>query len=134
MAYIFVLAAVLAAIPILILFKVNLEKLKENPEARGKVQNNFMVGIAVSEIIPILLIIYGFVNMEQAAGMEELYIPGLIILFVMAFSIGFIFLQKNIDVVPEIKSLINSFAMVSMPLTIAVPMISFIALFLMAPQ
>jgi F0F1-type ATP synthase membrane subunit c/vacuolar-type H+-ATPase subunit K len=133
MPYIFVAAAALAVIPILILFKINVEKLKENPEVRGKVQTNFMIGVAVSEIIPIILIIFGFVNMEQAANIEELYIPGLIILFIMAFSVFFIFLQKNVGVDPAARTVINAFSIVSIPLSTAIPIISLIALFLMAP-
>ncbi|MFA1822488.1 hypothetical protein ACDX78_20390 [Virgibacillus oceani] len=133
MPYIFVAAAVLAVIPIIILFKVNVEKLKENPESQGKVQTNFMIGIAVSEVIPLILIIFGFVNMEQAASIEELFIPGLIVLFTIAFSIFFIFLQKNVGVDPATKKVINSFSMVSIPLSTAIPTVSLIALFLMAP-
>jgi F0F1-type ATP synthase membrane subunit c/vacuolar-type H+-ATPase subunit K len=133
MPYIFVAAAVLAVIPILILYKVNVEKLKEKPESQGKVQTNFMIGIAVSEVIPLILIVFGFVNLEQAANIEELFIPGLIVLFTIAFSIFFIFLQKNIGVDPETKKVINSFSMVSVPLATAIPTISLIALFLMMP-
>jgi F0F1-type ATP synthase membrane subunit c/vacuolar-type H+-ATPase subunit K len=133
MPYIFVAAAALAVIPILILFKVNVEKLKENPEVRGKVQTNFMIGVAVSEAIPIILIVFGFVNMEPVGSMEELYIPGLIIMFIMAFSVFFIFLQKNVGVDTATKAVINAFSIVSIPLSTAIPLISLIGLLLMAP-
>lgn len=134
MPYLFVAAAALAVIPILILYKINVEKLKEDPEARGKVQTNFMIGVAVSEVIPIILIIYGFVNMESVANMAELYIPGLIVLFIMSFAISFIFLQKKVDVRPETKTLVHSFSMVSIPLSTAIPLISLVGLILMMPQ
>ncbi|GAB3789550.1 hypothetical protein [Virgibacillus kimchii] len=134
MPYLFVAAAALAVIPILILYKINVEKLKKDPEARGKVQTNFMIGVAVSEVIPIILIIYGFVNMESVANMAELYIPGLIVLFIMSFAISFIFLQKKVDVRPETKTLVHSFSMVSIPLSTAIPLISLVGLILMMPQ
>jgi F0F1-type ATP synthase membrane subunit c/vacuolar-type H+-ATPase subunit K len=134
MPYIFAAAALLAVIPILILYKKNLEKLKEDPGSSGKVQQNFMIGVAVSEIIPILLIIFGFVNMERVSSITELYIPGLIVLLALSYSISFILWQKSMDVQAENKAVIHSFSMVSIPITTAIPFISLVGLILMLPQ
>ncbi len=131
--YLFVAAAALAVIPILILFKINVEKLKENPEERGKVQTNFMIGVAVSEIIPIILIVFAFMNSEAVNTVEELYLPGIIIMFIMLFSVFFIFLQKNVGTEPAAKTVINAFSLVSIPLSTAIPFMSLIGLFIMVP-
>ncbi|PAV31312.1 hypothetical protein CIL05_01275 [Virgibacillus profundi] len=131
--YIFVAAAILAVIPILVIFKVNMDKLKEDPSQRGKIQTRFMIGIALSEAIPILLIVWGFMEMSAVSSMGELYIPGIIIIFLMAFAVFFIFLQKNVGVEPKAKETINSFAMVSIPIVLAFPVIALVSLFMMLP-
>lgn len=131
--YIFVAAAVLAVIPILVLFKVNMEKLKEDPKQREKIQTRFMIGVALSEAIPILLIVWGFIEVAPVSSMEELYIPGIIVIFIMVFAAFFIFLQKSVGVAPEAKQTINSFAMVSIPIAMAIPIIALVSLFTMMP-
>ncbi|WP_060678165.1 hypothetical protein [Virgibacillus halodenitrificans] len=131
--YIFVAAAVLAVIPILILYKIHSSKLKEDPSLRDKVQTKFMIGIAISEAIPILLIVYGFINLEPVQTISALYIPFLIVLFLMAYTVFFILVNKRIDVTPESEETVNAFAMVSLPLSMSMPLIALVSLFLMMP-
>ncbi|MFD2627979.1 hypothetical protein [Oceanobacillus kapialis] len=133
MAYYFVAAAALAAIPLLILFKVLVSKLKENPESLANIQQKFFMGVAISEAIPLLLIIYGYINLEPVDSIQELYIPGIIILFIMAYAIFFIFLQKNVDVTPEAKPTVQSFTFISIALAMSVPIIALVSLFMMVP-
>ncbi|WHX26056.1 hypothetical protein QNH47_18275 [Virgibacillus halodenitrificans] len=130
--YIFVAAAVLAVIPILILYKIHSSKLKEDPSLRDKVQTKFMIGIAISEAIPILLIVYGFIKLEPVQTISALYIPFLIVLFLMAYTVFFILVNKRIDVTPESEETVNAFAMVSLPLSMSMPLIALVSLFLMA--
>lgn len=131
--YIFVAAAVLAVIPILILYKIHSSKLKEDPSLRDKVQTKFMIGIAISEAIPILLIVYGFIKLEPVQTISALYIPFLIVLFLMAYTVFFILVNKRIDVTPESEETVNAFAMVSLPLSMSMPLIALVSLFLMMP-
>ncbi|MCG1028167.1 hypothetical protein [Virgibacillus halodenitrificans] len=131
--YIFVAAAVLAVIPILILYKIHSSKLKEDPSLRDKVQTKFMIGIAISEAIPILLIVYGFIKLEPVQTISALYIPFLIVLFLMAYAVFFILVNKRIDVTPESEETVNAFAMVSLPLSMSMPLIALVSLFLMMP-
>ncbi|OZU88389.1 hypothetical protein CIL03_12130 [Virgibacillus indicus] len=131
--YIFALAAVLAVIPILVIFKVFLDKLKRDPSQQGKVQSRFMIGVALSELIPILLVIWGFIELTPVSSIGELLLPGLIVIFLMVFAVFFIFLQKSVDVEPEAKAIVNSFAMIGIPITMAFPIIALVSLFLMMP-
>ncbi|APC49701.1 hypothetical protein BME96_16565 [Virgibacillus halodenitrificans] len=131
--YIFVAAAVLAVIPILILYKIHSSKLKEDPSLRDKVQTKFMIGIAISEAIPILLIVYGFIKLEPVQTISALFIPFLIVLFLMAYAAFFILVNKRIDVTPESEETVNAFAMVSLPLSMSMPLIALVSLFLMMP-
>ncbi|MBP1971515.1 F0F1-type ATP synthase membrane subunit c/vacuolar-type H+-ATPase subunit K [Virgibacillus natechei] len=133
MAYIFVVAAVLAVIPILFLFKKNLEKLKEDPTQVNKVQINFMIGVAVSEIIPILLMVYGFIELSPVEEVSELYIPGFIILLFMGMAVFFINSQRRVDVEDHARNTVNSFATISIALVNAIPIMALVGIFMMAP-
>src|SRR5699024_7788179 len=78
--YIFVIATIVAIVPILIISKIAMGRIKENPEQREKIYSQFFIGIALSESIPLILIVYGFANLSPVASIEELYAPGLIII------------------------------------------------------
>ncbi|WP_163969540.1 hypothetical protein [Oceanobacillus halotolerans] len=130
---IFVLAAVLAVIPILAIVKVNLERIKENPEKVEKARTNLFIGVAISETIPILLIVYGLITMTPVGTMEELYLPGLIIIVLMAFAAFFIFLQRSVGTNDETKGIVTNFSLISLVLVNAIPIISLVGLFMMAP-
>jgi F0F1-type ATP synthase membrane subunit c/vacuolar-type H+-ATPase subunit K len=132
-AYYFVAAAVLAALPILTLYKVLVGKLKEEPTAQANIQQKFFIGVALSETIPLLLIVFGYINLTPVNSMEELYIPGLIVLFIMAYAAFFIFLQRNVDVTPEAKPIVQSFTLISLALALGVPIIALVSLFMMMP-
>ncbi|KNE21580.1 hypothetical protein KM914_09150 [Virgibacillus pantothenticus] len=131
--YVFVAAAALAMIPILALFKINVEKLKQDPSLQARVQNNMMIGVAISEGLPILLIVYGFSQMESVAEISELYTPAIILLFLVIFAVFFIFLQKKVDVPEEAKAMVTQFSLISTFLVLAIPIISIVALFMMLP-
>ncbi|MFD1851637.1 hypothetical protein [Oceanobacillus bengalensis] len=131
--YIFVLAAAIAVFGITTVFRVNINKIKENPELLQKAQTNLFIGAALSESIPILLIVYGFIKMEQVSSIEELFIPAIIILFLMAYAVITVLLQSKIDVDEDKKGLIRSFSFIGIALINAIPIISLVALFMMAP-
>lgn len=89
-AYVFVAAAALAVIPIIFFFKISMEKLKENPAERDKIQVNFFKWVAISETLPIVLIVFGFMNLTSASSIEQLYSPGLLVILLMGFAALFI--------------------------------------------
>ncbi|MUK89697.1 hypothetical protein GMD78_15110 [Ornithinibacillus sp. L9] len=131
--YVFSLAAVLAVVPMLIVFKINIEKLKENPENIGKLQTNFFIGAAISEAIPLILIVFGIANMETVAATDELLIPGIIVILTMVIGSFFVFLQRSVGVPEELKEQVTTFAMVGVALINAIPIISIVSLMMMAP-
>lgn len=131
--YAFVVAAVLAVLPILILFKIMIERIKENPENIGKIQVQFFIGVALSEILPLILIVYGFANIETVASAEEIYLPIIITLLMVGFANFFIFLQRLVDVEEDMKNAIFTFSAISMALTSSIPIVSILALFTMMP-
>lgn len=131
--YIFVIATVLAIVPLLIIFKVSIERIKEEPTHAGKAQQHFMIGAALSEIIPIIIIIYGFANITSVEAINELYLPGIIVLLLTSVSGFFIFLQSLVDVKEETKQVVTSFTMISLALMTSIPIVSIVGLVLMMP-
>lgn len=133
-AYLFAAAAVLAVLGILFVFKRNVDILKKDPDLITKVNNKLFIGVAISEAIPIVLIIIGFVTMETVSNISELMVPGVIIIMTMVFAIIFILLQTRIDVDEKSKSTVNSFGMITIALANAIPLISIAGLFMMMPS
>ena len=131
--YIYVLAAAIAVFGILIVFKINVEKIKENPDQREKAQQNFFIGAAISESLPIILLIFGIISMETATSMEELYLPAIIIIMLMAFAVFFIFLQRTVGVDAKSKEVIKIFSFIGIAMANAVPIIALMFLFMAAP-
>lgn len=131
--YIFVGATIFAIIPILIIFKILIGKVKENPNQTSMFLSHFLVGAALSETIPIILIIYGFVNLTPVDHIDDLYMPAIIILLTIGAAIFFILLQKSVDTDDRNKASVNQFIILSLALTFAIPFISIIALMLMIP-
>lgn len=131
--YLFVMATIVSVIPILFIFKITVERMKDDPSLIQKAQIQFFLWVAILEIIPIILIIYGMANIESVSRIEELYMPGIIILLVSGFAALFIFLQRTFDVEEDLKETMNMFAMISLAMTNAIPIMSIVSLFLMMP-
>lgn len=133
--YIFVAAAVIAVIPMLIIFKVTIERIKEDtsPETRKKATTHFFIGVFLSEVIPLILFIYGFANLAPADRIEDLFVPGLIIILTMVISGFFIFLQRTFDVPAELKDQLNVFATIGFAVTNTIPILTIVGLVMMIP-
>lgn len=131
--YIFVIATIVAVLPILFIFKITVERVKENPNLKEKALIQFFIWVAIIETVPILLIVFGMMNLESVPRMEELYMPGIIIILTAGFAALFIFLQRTFDVEEELKEFMNTSAMICLALANAIPLISIVALFLMMP-
>lgn len=132
--YIFVIAAVLAVIPILFVYKITMERIKENPGVVAKAQTHFFIGVALSEVIPIILIVFGMANLVPVNNTEELFLPAIIIFLLIGFSTLFIFLQRAFDVEKEAKEAVHTFAMISFAISNAIPIVALVSLFMMMPQ
>ncbi|WP_010648290.1 hypothetical protein [Oceanobacillus massiliensis] len=129
--YIFAAAAVIAVIGIIIVFKINLDKIKENPNLMEKAQTNFFIGVAISESLPLILIIYAFINIqEEPVPVDELYIPALIVIMMMVFAAFFIFLQQKVDVEEGQKQQVISFSMIALALANSIPIIALVMMFM----
>ncbi|MGJ9458156.1 hypothetical protein [Oceanobacillus sp. CF4.6] len=127
--YLFTAAAIIAVIGIIMVFKINMDKIKENPEQLEKVQTNFFIGVALCESIPIILIVFALINAEPVP-MEELYIPAAIVMMMMVFAAFFIFLQRNVDVAEDQKQRVNNFSLIALMLANAIPIVALVMMFI----
>lgn len=130
-AYIFVAAAIIAVIPVLFIVKVNVNKLIADPEQINSVQKHFFIGVALSKIIPVILLIFGIVKLTPVTDYSELYIPWFIILATVLFGLYFISSQKKLAVGDQEKMAINTLVTIARPLIFSIPLMAAIFLFMM---
>src|SRR5699024_9928139 len=108
--YIFVVATLLLVIQLVFSFNISVKWMIENTEQFIKTPVYFFIWVAMIETIPIILIVFGMMNITPVQTMEELHTPGLIILLLMGFAIFFIFLQRTFDVTDDMKHSLHQFA------------------------
>ncbi|KRG11135.1 hypothetical protein ABB05_13870 [Lederbergia galactosidilytica] len=131
--YLFAIASIIAVLSMVITFKIHLDKLKVNPEKRAEIQTKFFIGVAISEVIPLILVVSGFATMQPIQDMSVLFVPFLFILFSILIGPSFIFLQTKVDVTEDMKSIVMSFAMIALSLTMSIPIVSLVGLFIQMP-
>lgn len=130
-AYIFVAAAVLAVIPFSIVFKVHTNKLIESPEEINTIFKNFFIGVALTKIVPVILLVYGIIKLTDGVEISTLYIPWLIIIIVSIAGYSIVSAQKNLDVNEQTQVAINTLTTIARPLLFSIPIMSAIFIFLM---
>ncbi|MUV37347.1 hypothetical protein JNUCC1_01153 [Lentibacillus sp. JNUCC-1] len=133
MPYLFVAAAAVAVLTITGVYKVLIDKLKLKPENAQKLQTQFFIGVAVAEVIPIVLIILGFNQLESVGSVSELYLPGAIVVILMLFAVVFMFLQRAVGVNEESRTAVTLMTMIGIALVMAIPIISIVGLLLLLP-
>lgn len=129
--YYFVLAVLIAVIGISVNFKFHIDKMKDNPTDQGKIQTKFFIANAIIEIIPIILVVWGFMNTRPVSSTADLLIPIAITIIATLFGVLFIFLQSKVDVTEEIKAFIRSFTFIGLMMILAFPIIAIVAMLLM---
>lgn len=133
-SYYFVIATVLAVLPIAFIYKITLERLIDKPDSSDTLQMDFFKWVAIAEILPIIFAIIGFMNLEPVGTMNELIFPGLLVVVLMMFGIAFIVMQRFAGIPDDLKMIINTLTMIGVMLINSIPLISIVALFLMAPR
>lgn len=130
----YVVAALMAVLGVVFFYKMNVEKLKENPDNAPKIHTSFFIGVAASEVIPIGFLILALVTIDPIYSVSDVILPAVLIGLIMVFSIFFIFMQRSIGVPEESKQTINQFSMIALAMSMAVPILSIVFLFLTIGQ
>lgn len=130
-AYLFVTAAIIAVVSVLVILKVNIRKLIDNPKQFPVVQKHFFIGVGVSKIIPVVLLILGIVKLSPVEDISDLYIPWLLIIITVGLGLSYISSQKNLDVDEDRKIAIHTLTTIARPLLFSLPLTAALFLFLM---
>lgn len=130
-AYIFVAAAVFAVVPLVIILKMTINKLIKNPKDINAIFRRFFIGVALSKIVPIILLIFGMIKMTKGMDISNLYIPWAIIFIVLAYSVSFISGQKNLDVPKGTQVQVDTLTSIAKPLLFSIPLMAAVFLFMM---
>ncbi|MDY7223748.1 hypothetical protein P4637_05875 [Halalkalibacterium halodurans] len=126
--YYFAGASIVAALCIMIVFKIHVDKLKHSPEQMGAILTKFFIGVAFCEVVPILLLVAGFATMQTGLEFNNLLLPLVCIFFSMIIAAVFIFLQTKVDVTQEMRGKVYTFAMIGLSLAISIPFFSLVGL------
>lgn len=130
-AYLFVTAAIIAVVSVLVILKLNIRKLIDNPKQFPAVQKHFFIGVGVSKVIPVVLLILGIVKLSPVEDISDLYIPWLLIIITVGLGLSYISSQKNLDVDEDRKIAINTLTTIARPLLFSLPLTAALFLFLM---
>ncbi|HLS35890.1 MAG TPA: hypothetical protein VK061_06605 [Bacillota bacterium] len=128
--YLFTGAAVLSIIPLIFIFKINAEKLAEEPDNFNEIQKRFFISVLVSKVIPALLIIMGITQMKDVP-VDQLIIPWLIILFSLVYGIYYIVSFKRRPFEGKPKIAVDTFVNLAIPFIFSIPLMSAVFMFLM---
>jgi len=144
--WLFVIATYIAVIGIFIFYKQLaavfeqrvLDKQVVNEDNFQKEVSRFFIKVPIIEIVPILLVIYGFIQLDEVQGtgrLSDVVIPFgfvLIILLVVIMSVlsirGRVASIQGID--DQSKKYLNTLTFISIPLLAALPIIAFVAMIL----
>lgn len=131
--YIFVLAAVIAGLGIIRLFRSTLDDMLTNPESFQHYMTRFFTRVAMVEIIPILMLVLGFAfPPSEELVMSDAYIPLTIIAIIIIFNVLYTFSQRSPagTVEKELAQRIQTFIFVTIALANAIPFIAIVFILL----
>lgn len=126
-AYYFVAATLIAVIPILVVFKITIERIRQNPDELKQLFQKFILSIAVIDMLPILFTILGFVHLEPGYDIADVVTPTLIVMVTYIVAVVFIFIQRINDI--EIDT--SAFRRMSLSFITPFPLIALIGFWMM---
>ncbi|WP_404330126.1 hypothetical protein [Mesobacillus maritimus] len=142
-AWLFVLAAIIAVFGILAAFKNLMAYVKQKIEANEEIsmqslqkkQGQFFVKVALSESVPLILIVFGFISMDSSKD-QHIFIPLLLVLAVLIFALfQVVNIRRNTlgfgETSTELKNIVNTLCFLGGALMSAIPIISIVALVIM---
>ncbi|WP_152656820.1 hypothetical protein [Oceanobacillus sp. CFH 90083] len=131
--YIFVLAAVIATLGTIRIFRSTLDNMLTEPEKLPKYMSDFFMKIALVEVLPIAMLILGFVfSSEEQLVMSDAYIPIAIIVIFITFSMFYIFSQRSPagNVEQDMKQRIQMLIFLTLAFANAIPFMAIVFILL----
>jgi hypothetical protein len=141
-AWLFVIATIIAVFGILVSFKKRMGYIQSKIEERQvfsietfqKEQTRFFISIAIVEAVPIFLIVYGFIQIEQSYGQTfNIILPLIIIITILIIALVYLLVIRRDtlgmgEIPKESRNIVNTFVLIAAGLISAFPAISVIAL------
>lgn len=130
--YYFVLAAVIATFGISWAVRTAIRELVNEPERKENIQTKMFIKVAVVEAIPIILIIFGFINLSSSNS--DVILPLIIVGAVTILNIIFIYgtsseITNDLNTPGDLKSAVKTLTMMGVTLVLAIPTIAVVACF-----
>lgn len=125
--YIFMIAALISIFAVLIIFKLYLNRLIEEPETLVAIQRRFLISIGISKVIPIILLIFGMAKMSEFEQ-GNVIIPILIIVVAVIYTLYDISKQNNQSYDQKTQQAVYTLIFIARPLIFSIPLMAIIFL------
>ena len=124
----FVLAAVIASIGITIAVRSAMDKVVGDPKRLHEIQTKLFIQVFIIEIIPILLIIVGFMYLQESTASAIL--PLGVVLLSLLVNFILLFSKKNelISYEPKVQTTLNTLFFIGLALMAALPIVAIVAI------
>ncbi|KGP91858.1 ATP synthase F0F1 subunit C [Pontibacillus chungwhensis BH030062] len=126
--YFFVIAVLIATGGISFISRKALYDVAQNPDNLQSIQTKLFIGVAVVEVIPIVLIVFGFINLDQST--IDPVTPLILVAIITFINGGHVFktyLSLTGDADKQAKEKLRMLFMVCLPLLMAFPIIAGVA-------
>ncbi|KMJ58275.1 hypothetical protein AB685_10215 [Bacillus sp. LL01] len=127
--YLFLLAAVIASFGISIVLRSSMEKLVLEPGSFPQIQSKFFIYVAIIEVIPIIMIVFGFISLMDStvSVMIPLVIVGASVL--VNFIMNLMKKSTLETQAPDLKEKLMIFFLMGNVLMTAIPIVAVVATF-----
>ena len=126
--YYFVLGAVIASLGITIAVRSAMDKVVGSPDKLHEIQTRLFIQVFIIEIIPTLLIIVGFLYLQESTA--NAILPLGVVLLSLLVNLILLFSKKNelISFEPKVQNTLNTLFFIGLALMAALPIVAIVAI------
>lgn len=131
--YIFVLAAAIAVVGIIGVFRSTVDNMLTEPEKIPQYMSSFFTKVALVEFLPIVMVVLGFTfSPGEPLEMADAYVPIAIIAVLIVFNMFYIFSQRSPagNVEQDVKQRLQMLIFLTIALANSIPFIAIIFILL----
>ena len=131
--YFFVLAAIIATFGISWAVRNAIRELSLDFERREKIQTSMFMHVAIVETIPIILLVFGFMNLHTSTA--DILLPLIIVFAVTLFNMLLIYrassdITNDLHTPEDIKVALKPLSLIGFVLVTSIPIVAIIASFM----
>lgn len=126
---VFIIASIIVTVFGLYFYTDMLKKISNHPEDFQQLFPQFMIKLAMSEFIPVALIVYGIINLPKGVDPEALVTPFVILLAIVVLNVFLVFSRTNMYIPKEEQpDPLKTIKFISIMILNTIPFISIIML------